>query len=214
MPGGRFIDLTTGEQAYVAGDDDDADDAPSTLTPTNTPRAQELARDPSHLTDREVILGLLVELDDEICSITRELDTAAMAWLIEPPSPAAVAWAKRATYARAMRYQAKHRLILRERELRGIARDIENARSGKKDPVVLAAREVRLAEEAARGRVAREAEVLKLKNQREELQVRAQRMGEMRSINRIFVEIMRERMLASDFEAVMEEVKRRRPPAD
>ena len=77
-----------------------------------------LIGDPSKIETREVAMEIMGVLDAEIADIQTQLDAAMIEANLRPLSAERQAWARRASYAAAMRRREYHRVLQRDRELR------------------------------------------------------------------------------------------------
>lgn len=124
--------------------------------------------DPALITTHEQALEILETLDDEIANIQAQVDAAQIESNAKPLSPDRLAWVQRASYACAMRRNMRHRVMQRDKELRGT-----KSWGGKpKDPDKKEANIVkqrRLAGEVEIRRLAKQSDHLRLQNEREAL---------------------------------------------
>lgn len=105
---------------------------------------QALIADPAQITSHEIALEILDVLDGEIAEIQAQIDQAAVESITKPLTPERQAWLKRASYAAAMRRNERHRVMQRDKEIRGT-----KFHGGKpKDPEVGKLKQARLLEEA------------------------------------------------------------------
>lgn len=88
-----------------------------------------LIADPTLIESHEIALEVLDCLDDEIANIQAQVDAAQIESNAKPLSPDRMRWLQRAAYAGAMRRNERHRVIQRDKELRGT-----KARNTPKDP--------------------------------------------------------------------------------
>lgn len=103
-----------------------------------------LIADPASIQSHEVALEVLDVLDDEIANIQAQLDQAAAEAISRPLPADRQAWYKRASYAAAMRRNERHRVMQRDKEIRGT-----KFRGGTpKDPEVGKLKQARLRDEA------------------------------------------------------------------
>lgn len=124
--------------------------------------------DPALITTHEQALEILETLDDEIASIQAQVDAAQIESNAKPLSPDRLAWVQRASYACAMRRNMRHRVMQRDKELRGT----KNWGGKPKDPDKKEAniiKQRRLADEVAIRKATKLADVLRLQNEREAL---------------------------------------------
>jgi len=124
--------------------------------------------DTALITAHEQALEILEMLDDEIASIQAQVDAAQIESNAKPLSHDRLAWVQRASYACATRRNMRHRVMQRDKELRGT-----KSWGGKpKDPDKKEAnlvKQQRLADEVAIRRAAKQADLLRLQNEREAL---------------------------------------------
>lgn len=79
-----------------------------------------LIDDPAKIESHEVALEVVAVLDAEIANIQAQVDAAVIEANVRPLSPERQAWLRRATYAGAMRRNERHRVMQRDKELRGV----------------------------------------------------------------------------------------------
>ena len=82
-------------------------------------RITELIDDPTLIDSHEIVLEVLAVLDAEIASIQSQVDAAQIEANARPLSEERQSWLRRACYAGAMRKQVRHRVMMRDKELRG-----------------------------------------------------------------------------------------------
>ena len=97
--------------------------------------------DPSKISTREKAQEIIEILDQEIAAITAQLDVAQLEAHYTPLSEERAAWARRATYARAVKYAQKNRVVRRDKQIGGIRG--YTPPSGKKTPEAIIARNER-----------------------------------------------------------------------
>lgn len=164
--------------------------------------------DPALILTHEQALEVLETLDDEIASIQAQIDAAQIESNAKPMSPDRLRWLQRASYAAAMRRNERHRVMQRDKELRGT----KNFGGHPKDPTKKEAnivKQQRLAVEVEIRRAAKQADLLKLQN---ESQTLAQRRREFqaqreREFERQFVSAARGYLSAEQFEEIRSMVK-------
>lgn len=79
-----------------------------------------LIEDPAKIDSHEVALEVVAVLDAEIANIQAQVDAAVIEANVRPLNPERQAWLRRATYAGAMRRNERHRVMQRDKELRGV----------------------------------------------------------------------------------------------
>lgn len=79
----------------------------------------DLIEDPAKIQDHATAIVVIETLESEIAAIQAQLDLAVVRASLRPMSPAAEAWFRRASYAGSLRRRELHRVIQRDRELRG-----------------------------------------------------------------------------------------------
>jgi len=75
--------------------------------------------DPALIVTHETALEVLAVLDDEIASIQAQVDAAQIESNAKPMSHDRLQWLQRASYAAAMRRNERHKIMQRDKELRG-----------------------------------------------------------------------------------------------
>lgn len=159
--------------------------------------------DPALISTHEEALEVISALDAEIASIKAQVDAAQIEANVRPLSLDRQSWLKRAAYACAMRQNERHKVMQRDKELRGIKLWLGNPPDPTKKEANIV-KQKRLADEVAAKRLAKQIEHDKLQNERELL---AQKRREFqasrdREFERAFVNAAREYLSAGDFEAI------------
>lgn len=85
--------------------------------------------DPATIPTHEIALEVIGCLDEEIANIQTQIDAAMIESNMRPLSEERQAWARRASYAAAMRRNERHRVMQRDKEIRGT-----KGKPGQKDP--------------------------------------------------------------------------------
>jgi len=158
--------------------------------------------DPALITTHEQALEILDCLDDEIADIQAKVDACQIEHSAKAMPEATSAWLRRASYACAMRRNARHRVMQRDKELRGT-----KAVGGVPNPEKKAAnllKQQRLADEAAARRLAKQNEHLRLQNERESLAQKRRTFQTERDqrFERQFIEAARQFLPTDQFEAI------------
>ncbi len=135
---------------------------------------QVMIDDPAHITSHDVALEVLGVLDGEIAEIQAQIDQAAVESITKPLSPERQAWLKRASYAAAMRRNERHRVMQRDKEIRGT----KFHGGTPKDPEVGRLKQARLLEEAQARRTAKQGDVERERTRQMEI---AQKHRELRA---------------------------------
>lgn len=156
-------------------------------------------RDPSLIATHEEAVAILEELDEEIAHIQMQIDAYSIESNGREMPPNRQAWLRRAAYAGAMQRNHRHRVIQRDKELRGTK---YTAHTSQKDPTLGLAKQQRLSLEA---QVKREAAAVK----RERNRIALEDMAERRSFARTFVRSAKDLLTDNDFQAVSNMAKRR-----
>ncbi len=124
--------------------------------------------DPSLIGSHEQAMQVIDALDDEIANIHAQINAAQFEADLRPLSPDRLDWLKRASYAGAMKRNERHRVMQRDKEIRGI----KLWGGTPKDPTKKEAnllKQQRLADEAASRKLTKQNEYLALQNEREAL---------------------------------------------
>ena len=117
-----------------------------------------LIADPALISAHEIALEVLDCLDSEIANIQAQIDAAQIESNAKPLSADRQAWIRRASYAAAMRRNERHRVMQRDKELRGTKM---LASLPRKDPEAQRIKQERLKMEAETRRDAKKLEVEK-----------------------------------------------------
>jgi hypothetical protein len=157
-------------------------------------------RDPTLITTHDEAIGILDEIDRSLAHIQTQIDAYAIESNGREMPPERQAWLRRAAYAGAMRRNERYRIIQRDKEIRGTK---GLAQTPRKDPAIGIAKQQRLMVEAD----ARKADKLAAHARQ---QVLIEDIAERRSAARMFIDVARERLTSNDFEAILNEAKRRR----
>jgi hypothetical protein len=164
--------------------------------------------DPALIQTHEQAIEVLDALDAEIANIQAQIDAAQIENNARPLSPERQAWVRRASYAAVMRRNERHRVIQRDKELRGT----KGPKGNPPDPFKKEAnllKQQRLAGEVEIRRIAKQAEHLRLQNEREAL---AQRRREFQAaqdqqFDRLFVNAARQYLSTEQFEAIRKKAR-------
>ena len=159
--------------------------------------------DPALILTHEHALEVLAVLDDELASIQAQIDAAQIESNAKPLSPDRMRWLQRASYAAAMRRNERHKIMQRDKELRGTKNWGGKAPDPDKKESNLF-KQKRLADEVAIRREAKQADHLRLQNEREAL---AQRRREFQAerdqqFERQFVDAARRYLPADQFDKI------------
>ena len=92
------------EPAYLVSDDD----------------LERFIADPSLIQTHEQALEVIDALDSEIAKIQSQVDAAQIEANVRPLTPERQGWVKRASYACAMKRNERHKVMQRDKEIRGI----------------------------------------------------------------------------------------------
>jgi len=141
----------------------------------------ELIGDPALIETHEIALEVLDTLDAEIAQIQTQIDAATIEANIRPLSSDRRAWLQRAAYACAMRRNERHRVIQRDKEIRGT-----KFNQPKKDPAEGIAKQERLRVEAEVKRMTKAAEIERQKTMQLELEQERRKLNERRTFNHNF----------------------------
>lgn len=133
-----------------------------------------LIDDPAKIETHEQALTVLDCLDAEIANIQAQVDAAVIEANARPLASERQAWLRRATYAGAMRRNERHRVMQRDKELRGTKRP--GIMPGSKTKEEKLAKQQRLLAEAEARKAAKQAEIERQKTQQMDL---AQRRREL-----------------------------------
>lgn len=98
-----MTDITAGERVELTEDQIDA-----------------LIKDPATIPDHETALELMAILDHEMAGIQAQVDAKAARYNGRPMPDIEEDWLRRATYASAMRKSERHKIYMRDKELRGM----------------------------------------------------------------------------------------------
>lgn len=154
-------------------------------------------RDPSLIATHDEAIVILDEIDEEIAHIQMQIDAYSIESNGREMPPDRQAWLRRAAYAGAMYRNERHRVMQRDKELRGTK---STAHISKKDPAIGLAKQQRLSLEA---QAKREAAAAK----REQHRIALEDIAERRSFARTFVRVAKERLPDAEFQAVSNEAK-------
>ena len=163
------------------------------------PALEAAIRDPAQVTSHEQILLFIGMLDLEIASIESQLEMARAEAAIAPLTNYRQDWMRRAAYARSMRWNQRHRLHQRDKELRGVKGP---AQTPPKDPAEGQAKMARFQAEVEARRAAKLAETAKHN-------ARAAEFLAMQGWRRHFIDVVRDSLTAEQFTAFVLEAKRR-----
>lgn len=102
--------------------------------------------DPATIPDHDHAIQVLDCLDAEIASIQAQIDQAVAESMIRPLTEDRQAWLKRASYAAAMRRNERHKVFMRDKEIRGTK--FQQRQKSPDETEVKRLKQVRLMEEA------------------------------------------------------------------
>lgn len=168
--------------------------------PHHNPIPQSVLADPAHITTHEQANEIITVLDHEIANIEAALECARVEAATSPLPEHRMDWVRRAAYAAAMKRNARHRIIQRDKELRGTKGPAIT--QPRKDPGEGVAKQARLQAEAEERKAAKVAEA-------ERNKVRLAEIEALRSWRKQFVELARDAIPADQFDHLMAEAKRR-----
>lgn len=159
--------------------------------------------DPVLILTHEHALEVMAVLDGEIANIQAQIDAAQIESNAKPLSPDRVRWVQRASYAAAMRRNDRHKIMQRDKELRGTKNFGGNPPDPSKKEANLL-KQQRLADEVAIRRQAKQDAHLNLQHAREVL---AQKRREFQAerdqqFERRFVEAARRYLTIDQFEEI------------
>lgn len=143
-----------------------------------------LIADPAKIETHEIALEIIGCLDAEIANIQVQIDAATIEANIRPLSAERQAWLRRASYAAAMRRQERHKVMQRDKEIRGTKGKAFTEPKRNKEEGLL--KQQRLMAEAEARRDKRRAEVLALENQKASIANTRREMELKMSFNRRF----------------------------
>jgi hypothetical protein len=143
-----------------------------------------LIADPAAIPSHEVALEVLDVLDDEIANIQAQLDQAAAEAISRPLPPDRQAWYKRASYACAMRRNERHRIMVRDREIR----NSKLFGGSPKDPEAKRLKQARLLEEAQTRKAAKLLKVEQEKTRQMEIAQRRRETDNKRRFGMSFIQ--------------------------
>lgn len=127
-----------------------------------------LIGDPALIPTHEVALEVIDALDAEIADIQAKVDACQIEHNAKPMPPETKSWLQRASYAAAMRRNSRHRVMQRDKEIRGCKLFGGNPPDPtKKEANII--KQTRLAGEVEMRRLAKQSEHLRLQNERETL---------------------------------------------
>lgn len=155
--------------------------------------------DPAKIDTHELALNVVEVLEREIASIQAQIDAAQIEANIRPLSDARINWVKRASYAVSMRRQELHRVMQRDKELRGTKNYGGKPRDPDKKEANLI-KQQRLADEVAIRRAAKQAEVLKLQNAQHALALKRREFSARQAYERRFVEAAKQYLPSDQFD--------------
>lgn len=161
--------------------------------------------DPATIENHEQALEVIETLDAEIASIQAQIDAAAIENNAVQLSPGRQGWLRRAAYAAAMRRNDRHRVMQRDKEIRGTKGN--GLTPPKRTPEERLLKQQRLMEEAQARRVAKQADVLKRQAQLEDIALRRRELKASMSFSCLFVQEAQRRLPVEEFQAISAAVK-------
>lgn len=182
-----------------------ADSQPESVSNNELDDEQFEARlkDPSIIATHEEAVAILEELDRNIAQIEMQIEAYSIEANSREMPEERQAWLRRAAYACAMKRNGRHRVMQRDRELRGT----KNNGSTPKDTSLKLARKEALILELSDRKLKREADVLR---QRAALEA----IADNRTLARVFQKICKEQLPDEQFQALLEAAKVRRSVSD
>lgn len=155
-------------------------------------------RDPSLIATHEEAVMILEELDHDIAQIGMQIEAYSIEASTREMPEDRQAWLRRAAYAGAMKRNGRHRVIQRDRELRGT----KNNGTPPKDPALKLARKEAFILELSDRKLKREADVLRQR-------VALEAVADKRTLARMFQQVCKERLPDEQFQALLDEAKAR-----
>lgn len=118
-------------------------------------RIDAMIADPARIATHDEALELIDILDHDIAHIQTQVDSAQIEANARPLSANRMDWLRRASYACAMKRNQRHRVMQRDKEIRGTKQSGEKP----KDPELGKLKQARMLEEAQAKRAAKLAEI-------------------------------------------------------
>lgn len=153
--------------------------------------------DPTLIETHEEAVAILGELDGEIAQIQGQLDQYAVEAQTRAMTDDRQAWFRRASTACGYKRGSRHRVIMRDKEIRGMKR--LNSQP-KKDPALKLVKQERLLAEVADRKASREQKAAEARLKLEQFQAS-------RTRNNVFVNVCRVRLPVEQFVALMDETR-------
>lgn len=159
--------------------------------------------DPAMIQTHDQAVEVLDALDDEIADIQAKVDACQIEHSAKQMPPETQAWLRRASYAAAMRRNSRHRVMQRDKELRGTKSFGGNPQDPTKKEANLL-KQQRLAGEVEIRRLAKQSEHIRLQNEREALAMKRREFQAQRDqqFERQFVEAARRYLPTDQFEEI------------
>lgn len=157
-----------------------------------------LISDPAKIETHEMALEVLGVLEAEIADIQSQVDAAVIESNIRPLSEDRQAWLRRATYAGAMRRNERHRVMQRDKEIRGT----KIRQNPPKDPETGRLKQERLKLEAEARRDSRKLELTKANNRTMEIAQQRRELASRQAFQWEFHNRAKEMLSAEDYKRI------------
>ena len=170
------------------------DDLAIDLPALSDERFDAVCADPTIIENHQEAAAVLQELDGDIANIQAQLDAYEIEFSGRTPPEERRSWFRRASHARAFKASIRHRVIMRDKELRKTKGP--STTPAKRDPAVGLAKQARLMVEA--------------ENRRADIAARRVAVEQQRSVNSIFAAVAKEKLPPEIYSDLMSEAKSRR----
>lgn len=159
-----------------------------------------LIGDPANIESHEQALEIIETLDTEIANIQVQIDMLAIESNGRALPPERQNWLRRASYAAAMRRNERHRVMQRDKEIRGTKGRAQQEPKLPNEAKIL--KQQRLMEEAATRRAAKQADALRSQFALQDVAQRRRELAEQSSFNHHFVAEAKRRLPDETYEAL------------